>query len=165
MEVNHSGAMRDFDQLPDSVYAHLNAKVQTPSDAEIKSYLANHKTELLSVWSENVLDNLQNGNPYINNETHQALRKFIENFNHNILFGLHCLGLFAGLIYVFLNFRKRNALFGFIIICGALFYYQIITTGTVYWAGDRLLVSSVALWSVLYVVLFDQLFSRFRAVK
>jgi hypothetical protein len=51
------------------------------------------------------------------------------------------------------------------IICGAVFYYQIITTGTVYWAGDRLLVSSVALWSVFYVVLFDQLISRFRAVK
>jgi hypothetical protein len=165
VEENHSGAMRDFDLLPDSVYTHLNTKVQTPSDAEIKSFLAKHKTELLNVWSDNVLDNLQSGNPYINNETHHSLRKFIENFNHNILFGLHCLGLIAGLFYVFLNFRKRSALFGFIFICGAVFYYQIITTGTVYWAGDRLLVSSVALWSVLYVVLFDQLFSRFRSVK
>lgn len=156
-EGNSFSAERNFDQLPDSVHDAINKAVLLPADSEIKSYLLDHKSIFLKVWGENVLENLQSGNPYISDETHHSLNKWVSNFNHNILFGLHCLCLLLWIWFLLANFKKRDAIYFFIFLAGAIFYYAVATCGTVYWAGDRLLVSSVAVWAVVYPLLISRI--------
>lgn len=150
----------DFDHLSDSAYVVLHQRVQIPDDDEIVDFLKNHKAAFINVWSDNVLENLQSGNSYIDREKHHTLSKWVENINHNIKFGLHVFCFIAWTWFVVSRAKRRDSIYVFILFCGITFYYIILTSGTVYWAGDRLLISSVAIWSTLYPVLLTRLFSK-----
>lgn len=151
-----------FNALPDSVHTELKAQAKAVENTEVIGYLLNHPLAAMAVYWDNLSENLKAGNPYIDQKANRSLYKWTENINNNFIFYIHLLMTLLWMYYVAVHFRKKNKESHFIFISGLVLFYTLYTSGITYWAGDRLVIPAIAVWSVLYPVLIREYISNCR---
>ncbi|MFH0894978.1 MAG: hypothetical protein V2A54_11145 [Bacteroidota bacterium] len=150
----------DYNFLPDSMHSQMFAAVEKTEKREITAYLISHPSSVIRVYSDNIEENFCSGNPYIDKKKNHSLRKWVENTNHNFIFILHLLMTAVWIFYMLKFIRKRPSEYFTVLFLGMLNFYILYTSGITYWAGDRLIVPAIALWSALYPLLVFLFFKK-----
>lgn len=145
-----SPSPREFNHLPDSVHVAMQAAIEHVGKEEIMEYFLEYPGTTLWVYWDNVRENLRSGNAYINRETNRSLWKWTQNTNQNFVFFIHLVMTLLWLIYLVLFFRPGNKASRFVLFSGLVLFYLLYTTGVTYWAGDRLVLPTLSIWSILY---------------
>jgi hypothetical protein len=150
---------RNFNELPDSAQTSLNSNVSKVEKADMMKYLLSHPIASLKVYWENIHENLGSGNPYIDRRKNHVLSKWTENINHNFIFYIHLLMTFLWIYYIARNFKNHSIESHFILIGGLLTFYILYSSGISFWAGNRLIIPAIAVWSVLYPLMVYKFFT------
>lgn len=152
-QVNQS-----FNQLPDSIHKNLTTKISKVEKAEILKYLWDHPIETIKVYWHNIQYNMSSGNPYVNFKNNFLLKWVLRIYHNFIFFYFHLLMTLIWIYYLIKYFRKNNKESHFIFICGILTFYILYSSGIAYWAGDRLVIYAIAIWSVFYPFIIYKLY-------
>jgi len=152
---------RNFDDLSETDQDSLNHAVSHDGKMRIFTYLISHPITTFSVYCDNIHQNLSSGNPYIDRKKNYSLAKWTENVNNNFIFYIHLIMTLFWIYYVLSNYRKSEPLWNFILISGLLTFYILYSSGISFWAGNRLIIPAIAIWSVLYpLIIYSIFFNR-----
>ncbi len=142
--------------------------IGTLTSQEKKGYILNHKKEFYEQFVGNVKENIEGDPIYLNlGRPKQNLGAFVYmKIINRLIFILHWFGLIVILINLYLAFRfKRFKDLTLILIIAGLMAYYILTTGLSFWQGDRLVLPSIALWSVLYPVMIMMTIHQIKRIR
>lgn len=149
-----------FNDLTEYQQDSLNRSASSANMREVYLFLFHHPVETIRVYWDNIYENLGSGNPYIDRNKNHSFAKWTENVNNNFIYPIHLLMTLVWIFFVFRSFIKPRQNQAVIIIGGLLSFFILYSSGISFWAGNRLIIPAVALWSVLYPLLFYSLFSR-----
>lgn len=128
-------------------------KAESCSKTERLKYLSANSSVYLSLFLGNVKGNIKGAPIYLkypNTLNGQISERFMKHYNH-ISFQLHWIMLFLGLVILVVLWRKKNVeLFIPVLVCFLLNIYLLLVSGISFFQGDRLTISNIAIWSVLY---------------
>jgi len=145
---------QSFATLSDSIHVMQKKQTDPLSNSEVIKYLIQHPTHTMAVYWNNLHENICSGNPYISNKKNHSLSKWTGNLNTNFFYSIHCFMFILWLLYLFLMIKKKySSEYLFVLFCGILSYYILLTSGLTFWAGDRLVSPAVALWGSLYPII------------
>lgn len=133
-------------------------KSESLSKAKQMNYIKNHTITYLSLFRYNIKNNIKGEPTFLlrpkGYESHR-FAQFMQDYN-DIMPKTHL--IFAFLIFPILLylFKKKNIpILLFLVFPFMLGAYYIITTGVSFWQGDRLTLSSIAIWACIYpIILF-----------
>lgn len=142
-----------IERIEQSNWEAAQQKATSLNKEEQKGYLLGHAGYYVSYFVQNVQDNIK-GAPifltYPENYEKQGAGPYMELLNKTVLLVHYIMfGLMATLMVVFVRKRKWNQCFILFVLSGITAYY-LLTTGVSFWQGDRLVISVLPVWAVLY---------------
>ncbi|HNW99163.1 MAG TPA: hypothetical protein PKK00_12205 [Bacteroidales bacterium] len=162
-DENHT--LKNFDLLPDSVHTRTTAEAQHYTKSGIINFIIYHPFSSMSAFWDNIKDNHRMGNPLINKRNNPKLYKWTQNINDKFFY-IHLLALIVWSTFLIIKIKQRNNLhYQFVFFCGLLSFYTLYYVGITFWAGDRLIAPAIAAWSVLYIILFLNVFKLIKPGK
>lgn len=157
--LSENGTLAGFAEMPDSVHKKMTEDINNRESPEMIKYLFSHFSSSASVFRDNLLENLRSAHPYIEHTTHPRLHKWTGNVNDKF-FKLHFMMLVVWLLcWIFLGSTKTG-FFMMYAVTGGLLFYTFFSTGITFWASDRLVAPSVALWAFFYPSALNEVFKK-----
>jgi hypothetical protein len=127
------------------------------STQEAMMFLVKHPKETILTFIANLNDNVGAGYPYIDSSKHITIAKWA-GFLNKVLMYLHIPIFLTWLFFLWRNRKKNDAQTAFILLSGVLLYYIYLTSGLVFWAGDRLIAPALSAWVCCYLVMGHNLY-------
>jgi hypothetical protein len=123
------------------------------SKSEQLNYITEHKQAYFSLFFKNIKENIKGAPIYLRYPEllkGQKSERFMIHFNH-VTYMLHWISLFLGSVVLISFWRTRKFdLFVPLFFFFMLNAYLLLVTGISFWQGDRLTITNIAIWSVLY---------------
>ena len=140
-------------QIEQTEWGPAQQKALSLSKAEQKGYLLEHVGYYISNFVKNVQDNIKGAPIFLTYPLpyeSKAFGPFMEALNKIVLV-LHYVMLAVIILLIFLMAKKRNwnELTLLLTLSGLTAYY-LLSTGISFWQGDRLVISVLPVWAVLY---------------
>lgn len=160
--VEHPGQDLDrFNYLGDSTYSARKKQLDTYSKTAIWSYIGAHLPQAWVVFRDDLRLNITSGYPYIDAVAHDKLYQWSWRTN-KFFYNLHHLAFFALLLFFLLAIRRKKTPLDFwLFTLATISFLVLLVTGITFWAGDRLIIPAIGIWSVLYVVFTTHLLKLF----
>jgi hypothetical protein len=145
-----------FDYLGDSTYRVRETRLAKLSNAQVRSYLWDHLGSTIIVMHDNFCDNVETSNLYLNKEKNPQLCMRSWKINGKFL-RLHIYFFIGMFIYFVITiWKRRSELHLYLLFLGFICYMNLLSSGITFWAGDRIVIPSIAIWAVLYPVFLSQ---------
>ena len=143
-------------------------RAESYSKSEQLNYISKHKAVYFSLFFKNIKENIKGAPIYLRYPellNGQKSERFMIHFNH-VSYMFHWITLFLGLIALIAFWRTRKfdlflPLFFFFVLNA----YLLLVTGISFWQGDRLTITNIAIWSVLYPFFLFYVLNQLRKIK
>jgi 4-amino-4-deoxy-L-arabinose transferase-like glycosyltransferase len=149
-----------FNDLTEDQQDSLNRQASSVEMKEVYRFLLYHPVETTRVYWENIRENLGSGNPYINRKKNYSFAKWTENVNSNFIYYIHLIMTLVWIYFVINSYGRPGRNRTFIFTGGILAFFILYSSGISFWAGNRLIIPAVALWSVLYPLMIYNMLPR-----
>lgn len=155
------GNINDFNYLPDSVHTREKKAAALLSTGDVVEYLADHPKQTLIVFWDDIKTNIGVGYPFPGTKGNENISAWSNKVNI-LLLNFHVAAFIMWLLFILLRIKgSSNPNYLFILISGIFLYSIFLSSGLVFWAGDRLVAPAITLWVCCYFMIGYDLFHFF----